>query len=92
MFLRIRNLATCFSLGMFGQPDFSRNSALRLGTRSIPIPFDAYSVLERSRVLSTRGFGGNVTISDVEVVRRTLSTIEEWAEMLVKAKRKCMNL
>src|SRR5947207_922745 len=61
IFLSIRNVATCFSLGTGAKPDFSRHSAHHLGTNSIRLPSNVYSVLERARILSTRGKGENIT-------------------------------
>jgi hypothetical protein len=60
IFLSIRNLASCFSLGVTDRPNFSRSSALCLGTRSLLLPQDSYRVLERARILCTRGQGANI--------------------------------
>src|SRR5882724_1716681 len=77
IFLSIRNIATCFSLGMRLKPDFSRYSAQYLGIDSIQLPSDAYSVLERARILSTRGKGENITNEDVDLVLDALQNIKE---------------
>ena len=53
VFLGIRNIATCFALGVLQQPDFSRHSARRLpGDFRIPVSQACYRILERSRILS----------------------------------------
>ena len=60
IFLAIRNIATCFSLAMMSTPEFGRNSARKLGPRSISISDTVYSVLMRARLLSPRGLGDGI--------------------------------
>jgi hypothetical protein len=83
VFLGIRNFATCFSLGRLQKPDFSRNSALRLGMNSLPIPLESYAVFERARILSTRGRGLAITNSEADFAAREFSTIEKWMTKLL---------
>jgi Nucleotidyltransferase domain len=87
IFLSIRNIATCFSLGTRAKPDFSRHSARQLGKNSIRLPSDTYSVLERARILSTRGIGENITRKEVDLVLDALENIEEWMANLVSQAR-----
>lgn len=87
VFLSIRNFASCFSLGVTKRPDFSRGSSLGLGSKSIPISKDCYSILERARILSTRGHGDNLTSHEVLFVTRELDTIREWMENLIREAR-----
>lgn len=84
VFLCVRNIATCFSLGMTTSPNFSRHSALQLGSLSIPISSSEYQVFERARVLSTRGYGLNLSEEEVGVAFRCLGEIGNWMEMLVR--------
>ncbi len=83
VFLAIRNFATCFSLGTLDKPDFSRNSALRLGERGLSIPRDAYKVLERSRILCTRAIGDAITDCEARMACVQFSRIEEWMKGLL---------
>ncbi len=83
IFLSIRNIATCFSLGTRAEPDFSRHSAQHLEKNSIPLPSDAYSVLERARILSTRGIGENIPDAEVDLVLDALQDIKKWMENLL---------
>lgn len=83
IFLSIRNIATCFSLGTGTKPDFSRHSAQHLGTNSIRLPSNVYSVLEQARILSTRGKGQNITDEEVDLVLNALQNVKEWMEHLV---------
>jgi Nucleotidyltransferase domain len=83
MFLAIRNFATCFSLCNLGKVDFSRNSALRLGARSLCISSRAYDVLERSRILCTRGIGPSITDKEAEAASGQFSVVEKWMGKLL---------
>ena len=83
IFLSIRNLATCFSLGVMNRPDFSRNSALRLGTRSIPLSQDSYRFLERARILCTRGRGSRIQADEISVTVKRLNGVAQWMSSLI---------
>jgi hypothetical protein len=83
VFLSIRNIATCFSLGS-GRPDFSRSSALRLGNDSVSFPPDSYRVLERARVLCTRGFGAKITDEEIQSTEAQLGGVYDWMSKLVE--------
>jgi hypothetical protein len=85
VFLGIRNFATCFSLGCLQKPDFSRQSALRLGTRSLPIAAEPYAVFERARILSTRGQGPIITDREAARAAQEFPVIEEWITCLLSA-------
>lgn len=80
LFLAIRNFATCFALGRLGLPEFSRQSALRIGEHSLMIDRPIFSVLERCRILSTRGWGMLPDRHEVEDVRKALPTIRAWMQ------------
>ena len=84
IFLSIRNIATCFSLGVTNRPDFSRSSALRLGLNSVSLPLDSYQVLERARVLCTRGRGRKITDEEVTPTRRHLDGVYDCMRKLVE--------
>jgi hypothetical protein len=88
IFLSTRNIATCFSLGVVKRPDFSRNSALRLENNPVPLSAVSYQVLERARVLCTRGFGSKITDDEVGAALRELSGVYDWMrELAERAKR-----
>lgn len=84
IFLSIRNIATCFSLGVTIRPDFSRSSALRLGTNCVPLSQASYQVLERARVLCTRGYGSKITDEEFDTASRELSGVYDWMRGLVE--------
>jgi hypothetical protein len=88
LFLSVRNIATCYSLGLTDHPDFSRHSALRLPRARLPISNEAYTVLERARILCTRGFGASITQEETKLAIGELEDIERWMDGLVEeAKR-----
>ena len=84
IFLSIRNIATCFSLGVAKRPDFSRSSALRLEQNAVPLSAVSYQVLERARVLCTRGYGSKITDDEVGAALRELSGVYGWMRELVE--------
>jgi len=84
MFLSIRNVATCFSLGFLQDPVFSRNSARCLGEDSIPISAATYAVLERGRILSTRGYGATISEEEIRDVIGDLDSIDYWMAALTE--------
>jgi Nucleotidyltransferase domain len=83
VFLAVRNFATCYSLSKGVKPDFSRSSARNLGAESVPINDSNYSLLERSRVLCTRGIGEILNIQEIAEVKLSLSTIDCWMKNLI---------
>lgn len=85
IFLSIRNLATCYSLGVCGRTDFSRHSAIRLPDgQAIQISSDAYATIERARILTTRGYGDSIREADSERVEAELECIAKWMLDLVE--------
>lgn len=84
IFLSIRNIATCYSLQAFDQPDFSRNSARRLGDISIPISEEVYRLYERSRILCTRGYGEKLTDQEISIAVNSMETIKRWMLSLIE--------
>jgi nucleotidyltransferase-like protein len=87
IFLAIRNIATCFSLGVTAMPVFARHAAQRLGANSLDIPPGRYAILERARILSTRGKGETISVDEVALVLDSLDTIMEWMNRLVQQAR-----
>ncbi|MCD9561887.1 nucleotidyltransferase domain-containing protein [Tenacibaculum maritimum] len=90
IFLAIRNFSSCYSLGFNNSFQFSRDSALKLKTDKLNISFRCYEILKRARILSTRGIGDNMIKEEVEIVKKEISTITNWFD-LIKNKT-CKNL
>lgn len=84
IFLCMRNIATCFSLGRSNRPIFSRDSALRLGKQSIKIDHSTYKTFERARILSTRGQGYALSIDEIAGAINSLPDIVKWASLIVE--------
>ena len=84
VFLSIRNIASCFSLGTIATPDFSRHSATKLGVFSINISASTYQIFERARILCTRGSGSNIADCEVDVAIQESVKINEWMIILVQ--------
>ncbi|UZD97637.1 nucleotidyltransferase domain-containing protein [Pseudomonas corrugata] len=80
MFLAIRNFATCHSLSL-GHPIFSRKSPLMVQP-SLDIDPQAFSILTRARLLSTRGFGENITYEEVATATKAVAIVPRWMKAL----------
>jgi hypothetical protein len=85
LFLSIRNIATCFALGVLGQALFSRHAALKLPSEfSVPISGDCYRILERARILCTRSMGADIRTQEVQLVRSECESINRWMKTLTE--------
>jgi hypothetical protein len=85
IFLSVRNLATCFALGVLDRPIFSRNAALLLaGEYRLPVSEATYLILERTRILCTRSIGDDIEQSEAVVVLSECDQIQHWMESLTK--------
>lgn len=84
IFLSIRNIATCYSLGRTNQPVFSRNSALSLGKLSLDITTEAYEIFLRSRILCTRGRGQKISEQEFQIAEFEFEKIDNWMSILTK--------
>lgn len=82
IFLAIRNIATCYSLAKSSTPTFGRDSARKLGPRSIPISEPIYSTLMRARVLSIRGLGDDIINVDIPTLLDELESCRLWMNEL----------
>ena len=80
MFLATRNFATCYSLGS-GNPVFSRYSPLLIDDR-LAIPHEEFDIYVRARILSTRGYGDPLSISDIGHVKESAQSVVEWMSAL----------
>jgi hypothetical protein len=88
VFLALRNFATCFSLGLTEEPNFSRHSAIRLRCDPLNMPRKPYEILERSRILCTRGYGAKITGGEVRATIEHLAQVDEWMlRLLVEVRR-----
>ena len=84
IFLAVRNIATCYSLGVTSVPTFSRRSALQLGCDSAPLSLVAYNILERARILCTRGQGDAIAVREIQPVIQEIDQVRAWMAKLVE--------
>jgi len=83
IFLAIRNIATCYSLFVNKQLNFSRNSALLIKENSINISHQCYEILMRARVLNIRGNGEIISDFEFDIVNNELLVIENWMDKIL---------
>ena len=76
MFLATRNFATCYSLGN-DKPLFSRLSPLQLENK-LTVKHEDFNVYARARILSTRGYGLDLSKSEIEQALKTAPVIIDW--------------
>jgi hypothetical protein len=82
-FLGLRNFSTCYLLGQ-GRANFSRHVALTLLGRSSFAEESAYRVLERARLLCTRGYGTAPSKDEINAVIHELPKLEAWMERTLR--------
>lgn len=80
IFLSIRNIATCYSLYL-GKPIFSRLSMIKISL-PLDVPVKVIEILEKCRILSTRGVGDNLTELEFEMVVEHLDSINKWFDKI----------
>jgi predicted nucleotidyltransferase len=76
-FLGLRNFCSCYLLGQ-GRPDFSRGVALSLMADKPPIAVETYRILERARLLCTRGHGSPLNNIDIVQAIEGFPKLEKW--------------
>lgn len=89
IFLAIRNMATCFSLFVLGEKNFSRDSALLLAEQSIMIRHEAYETLKSARMLSVRGYGEMIQDNEFWHVLNEIENIKEWMDAILAEVVRC---
>jgi len=82
IFLAVRNIATCYSLAKLPNPTFGRDSARKLGSRSIPVTDAVYSILMRARLLSTRAAGNDIGKINTSNLLEELENCRLWVNEL----------
>lgn len=84
VFLSMRNFATCYSLHGDASPNFSRHSAKGLGENRIELPKNTYILLERARILCTRGKGSILSDNEIQEVRSSFRIIKKWMDSIIE--------
>lgn len=83
IFLAIRNFASCYSLGFINHPNFSRKSAITLQMDNLLISEECFAILEKSRIISTRGIGQNATSLEYDKIINELNNISDWFNLIL---------
>jgi predicted nucleotidyltransferase len=78
VFLVIRNVATCFELGVNNKFCFQRDSAINISSNKLEIENELYQVLRDCRVLSTRGLGTYPETKSLHRLKDKMNSIENW--------------
>lgn len=76
IFLSVRNMATCYALSG-GKTVFSRRAAYLIEP-PITLSLEVYSILERARILATRGYGVVIDDDEKRLVKINLDIIKFW--------------
>jgi Nucleotidyltransferase domain len=89
VFLSIRNISTCYSLGVLGIPNFSRHAALSFvdGALSMPLTPVSYGILERARILCTRSIGQDISDAETDSVVEEFERVNSWMRAIVERAR-----
>lgn len=82
IFLALRNIATCYSLAKTERPTFGRDSARRIGSRSLDVSDEAYQLLMHARLLSTRGSGEDIRDVDLSALMPELQKCRCWIDAI----------
>ena len=82
MFLGIRNLATCYLLGVEGQPEFSRHAARKVEAAPLTISNRTYNTLERARLMCTRATGDPIRPEEISEVLNEADELSQWVNHL----------
>ncbi|MCY4303405.1 MAG: hypothetical protein OXC62_01255, partial [Aestuariivita sp.] len=70
------------SIASMSEPTFGRDSARMIGSKSIRISNHTYTTLMRSRLLSTRGSGDDISNLDMNKLLSELDICREWMNNL----------
>lgn len=78
IFLAIRNFATCYSLGSYEKPIFSRATFEKLHDYPLKLDDEIKELLMMSRISSTRGIEYSIENKSLSLLKLSLDKIENW--------------
>jgi len=78
IFLAIRNFATCYTLGSYKIPNFSRMSFEKLHDYPLILNEEIKELLMMSRISSTRGIDYSIKNKSLSLFKLNLGKIENW--------------
>ncbi len=83
IFLAIRNFATCYSLGSYEKPIFSRTTFEKLHDYPLNLDDEVKELLMMSRISSTRGIEYSIENKSLSLLKLNLGKIENWFNEIV---------
>ncbi len=78
IFLAIRNFATCYTLGNYEKPIFSRTTFEKLLDYPLKLDDEIKDLLMMSRICSTRGIEYTIENKSLSLLKLNLGMIENW--------------
>lgn len=78
IFLAIRNFATCYTLGSYEKPIFSRLTFEKLHDYPLKLDETIKEILMMSRISSTRGIEYSIQDKSLSLLKLSFSKIENW--------------
>lgn len=78
IFLAIRNFATCYTLGNYEKPIFSRTAFEKLHDYPLVLEEEIKELLMMSRISSTRGIEYSIKNKSLSLLKINLGKIENW--------------
>lgn len=78
IFLAIRNFATCYTLGSYEKPIFSRTTFEKLYDYPLNLDDEVKEILMMSRISSTRGIEYSTENKSLSLLKLNLNKIENW--------------
>jgi hypothetical protein len=78
IFLAIRNFATCYTLGNYERPIFSRTAFEKLHDYPLILDEEIKELLMMSRISSTRGIDYSIKNKSLSLFKLNLGKIENW--------------
>lgn len=85
IFLSIRNFATCYTLGCYEIPIFSRFSFEKLTDFPLKLDYEIKDVLMMSRISSTRGINYTLEEESLFLLESNLVKIERWFNEILES-------
>jgi len=83
IFLAIRNFATCFTLGCYERPIFSRRSFEKLSDFPLILDERITDLLMMSRISSTRGVNYNIDDEYLSLFKENIDKIDKWFNQIL---------
>ena len=85
IFLAIRNFATCYTLGCYKKPIFSRQSFEKLTDFPLVLDIRLKEMLMMSRISSTRGINYYIGEEDLSLFKSEIGNINKWFNEILES-------